>query len=141
MDYRSTSNTVYACQYHVVFCPKYRRRVLVGEVRERFMELAPESVADMPGVEILEMEVMPDHVHILLEVPPEIAVKQAVGRIKGATSRILRSEFPSLKSRIPTLWTNSCFVSSVGGAPLGIVEEYIKSQRTSQRKSQDGRMG
>ena len=141
MEYRSTSNTVYACQYHVVFCPKYRRKVLVGEVRERFMELAHEAIAGMPGVEILEMEVMPDHVHMLLEVPPDIAVKQAIGRIKGATSRILRAEFPTLKSRIPTLWTNSCFVSSVGGAPLGIVEEYIKSQRTSQRKSQDGRMG
>lgn len=141
MEYRTTSNTVYACQYHVVFCPKYRRKVLVDEVRERFMELAPESVADMPGVEVLEMEVMPDHVRLLLEVPPETAVKQVVGRIKGMTSRILRSEFPTLKSRIPTLWTNSCFVSSVGGAPLGIVEEYIKNQRTSQRKSQDGRMG
>lgn len=141
MEYRTTSNTVYACQYHVVFCPKYRRKVLVDEVRERFMELTPKAVEDMAGVEILEMEVMPDHVHLLLEVPPEIAVKQVVGRIKGTTSHVLRDEFPKLRKRIPTLWTNSCFVSSVGGAPLGIVEEYIRNQRTSQRKSQDERMG
>lgn len=133
MEYRTTKATVYACQYHVVFCPKYRRRLLRGMVAERFKELAPAAASELDGVEILEMEVMPDHVHLLLEVPPQVAVGQAVARIKGRTSRELRGEFPWLKTKVPTLWTRSYFCSTVGGAPLEKVQEYIRNQKTSQR--------
>lgn len=136
MEYKNTHNTVYACQYHVVFCPKYRRRVLVDGVDARFKELAREAVGSIEGVEILKMEVMPDHVHLLLSVPPHVALNSAVKRIKGASSRALREEFPWLKSRIPTLWTNSYFASTVGGAPLSVVEEYIESQKTNQRQTE-----
>lgn len=142
MEYRSTANTVYACQYHVVFCPKYRRKVLVDGVDERFEELVPQVLQEaFDGVELLEMEVMPDRVHLLLEVPPQVAVHQVIRRVKGRTSHDLRAEFPWLKTRIPTLWTNSYFVSTAGGAPLSAVEAYIRDQRTSGRKSQEGKMG
>lgn len=140
MEYRLTPNTVYACQYHVVFCPKYRRKVLVGDAEARFKELAPIAAADA-GAEILEMEVMPDHVHLLLEVPPTIAVGKVIKRIKGRTSHDMREEMPWLRKRIPTLWTNSYFVSTVGGAPLEVVERYIENQKTSSRASQKGKMG
>lgn len=139
MEYRSTHNTVYACQYHVVFCPKYRRKVLVDGVDERFRQLAHEALGRLEGAEILEMEVMPDHVHLLLEVPPHIALNSVVKRIKGVSSHALRDEFPWLRSRIPTLWTNSYFACTVGGAPLEVVRKYIENQRTNPR--QRGKMG
>ena len=136
MEYQSTHNTVYACQYHVVFCPKYRRPVLVNGVDERLKEVAAESLVKLEGAEILEMEVMPDHVHLLLEVPPHIALNSVVKRIKGVSSRVLRDEFPWLKKRIPTLWTNSYFASTVGGAPLEVVQKYIENQRTNPRQKE-----
>ena len=82
--------------------------------------------------EILEMEVMPDHVYLLIEVPLSVGVNKAVRHFKGASSRVLCSEYPSLKSRLPCLWTNSYFVSTVGGAPLSEVKKYIESQKTHQ---------
>jgi len=128
MEYRSNNNVVYSCRYHVVFCPKYRRRVLVDGVDERFREIA-QQVADGMRFDIIEMEVMPDHVHMLLEVDPQLGIHKAVKRIKGRTSHDLREEFPWLKRRIPSLWTNSYFVSTVGGAPPSIVKQYIENQK------------
>ena len=128
MKYKNNNNVVYSCKYHMVFCPKYRRPVLVDGVDERLKEIALE-VADEMGFDIIEMEVMPDHVHMLLEIDPQLGIHRAVKRIKGRTSHDLRAEFPWLKSRIPTLWTNSYFVSTVVGAPLAIVRQYIENQK------------
>ena len=128
MEYRSNSSIVCSCRYHVVFCPKYRRRVLVDGVDERFREIA-QQVADEMRFDIIEMEAMPDHVHMLLEADPQLGIHKAVKRIKGRTSHDLREEFPWLKRRMPSLWTNSYFVSTVGGAPLSIVKQYIESQK------------
>ena len=75
------------------------------------------------------MEIMPDHVHLLMEVDPQYGINHAVRHIKGFTSHALRSEFPKLKSRLPTLWTNSYFVSTVGGAPLAVIQQYIENQK------------
>ena len=130
MEYRSNNHVVFSCKYHVVFCPKYRRRVLVDGVDTRFKEIAREVAAEN-GFGIVEMEVMPDHVHLLLDLDPQWGVHKAVKRIKGRTSHVLREEFPWLKSRIPTLWTNSYFVSTVGGAPLEAVKLYIERQKRS----------
>ena len=128
MKYKSNKNVVYSCKYHVVFCPKYRRPVLVDGVDERLKEIALE-VADEMGFDIIEMKVMPNHVHLLLEVDPQLGIHRAVKRIKGMTSHDLRAEFPWLKTRIPTLWTNSYFVSTVGGVPLATVRQYIEHQK------------
>ena len=128
MEYKSNRNIVYSCKYHVVFCPKYRRKVLVNGVDVRLKQIA-QMVADELHFEILEIEVMPDHVHMLLEVDPQFSIHKAVKRIKGRTSHDLRLEFSWLKSRIPTLWTNSYFVSTVGGAPLSVVKQYIENQK------------
>lgn len=132
-EYHSNNNIVYSCKYHIVFCPKYRRKVLVNGVDTRLKELIKETCQEI-HVEILEMEIMPDHVHLLLEVDPQYGVHKAVKAIKGKTSRILRQEYHHLTTKLPTLWTNSYFVSTVGGAPLEIVKQYIESQKTSQRK-------
>jgi len=128
MDYKSNSNIVYSCKYHVVWCPKYRRKVLVGEVESRFKEIIIQA-CDEVRVDIIEMEVMPDHVHLLLEVDPQYGIHKVVKMLKGRTSKILRSEFKSIKSRLPSLWTNSYFVSTVGGAPLEVIKQYIEQQK------------
>lgn len=133
IKYKSNKNIVYSCKYHVVWCPKYRRKVLVGRVKTRLKELIVSTCADM-GVDIIEMEIMPDHVHMLIEVDPQFGVHKAIKRIKGLTSRILRDEFIHLTTKLPTLWTNSYFISTVGGAPLSQIKEYIQSQKTSQRE-------
>jgi len=133
MEYKNNNNVVYSCKYHVVWCPKYRRKVLVGDVETRFKELV-QVVCEELNIDLLEMEVMPDHVHLLLEVDPQFGIHKAVKAIKGRTSRVLRSEFRHLTTKIPTLWTNSYFVSTVGGAPLAVIKQYIESQKTSQRE-------
>ena len=131
--YKSNNNIVYSCKYHVVWCPKYRRKVLTNGIDGRLKELLLDYAANI-SVDIMEMEIMPDHVHILLEVDPQFGIHKAVKSMKGYTSRILREEFPSLKTRMPTLWTNSYFVSTVGDAPLEVIKQYIENQKTSQRQ-------
>jgi len=133
MKYKSNRNVVYSCKYHVVWCPKYRRKVLVNGVGSRLKELIIQICQEIQ-VEIIEMEIMPDHVHLLIEVDPQFGIHKAVKLIKGRTSRILRTEFPYLKTKLPTLWTNSYFVSTVGGAPLSVIKQYVENQKTSQRK-------
>ena len=85
-------------------------------------------------VDIVEMEVMPDHVHLLVDIDPRLGVHKLVKRIKGTTSRLLRQEFRQLTTKLPTLWTNSYFVATVGNASLEIVKRYIEEQKTSQRR-------
>ena len=133
MDYKSNNNVVYSCKYHVVWCPKYRRKVLVGDVETRLKELI-ETACSEKQVDIIQMEVMPDHVHLILEVDPQFGIHRAVKHIKGVSSFYLRSEFSHLTSKLPTLWTNSYFVSTVGGAPLEAIKKYVEDQKTSQRK-------
>ena len=132
-SFKSNVNGVYSCKYHVVFCPKYRRKVLTGEIAERLKGIIQEVAAELDS-EILELEVMPEHVHILCEVPPQEGIAKFVRFCKGRSSRLLREEFPALKSRIPTLWTHSTFLSTVGGAPLSMVKQYIQQQKRSEPK-------
>ena len=101
ITYKLNNNVVYSCKYHVVWCPKYRRKVLINGVDVRLKELLTEYAANL-SVDILEMEIMPDHVHMLLEVDPQFGIHKAVKSFKGYTSRILRQEFPYLKTKMPT---------------------------------------
>jgi len=132
VDYKSNKHVAYSCKYHVVFCPRYRRKVLVGAVAIRLKTIIREVIKERRA-DLLEMEVMPEHVHLLLEVDPQYGVHRLVRQIKGRSSHHLRAEFPKLKSRIPTLWTHSYFVSTVGGAPLAVVKKYIQNQRVDDR--------
>jgi len=131
VEYKSNRNVVYSCKYHVVWCPKYRRRVLVNGVGERLKAILRE-VADETRSEIIEIEVMPDHVHVLVEVDPQFGITSLIKQMKGRSSRLLRQEFSWLKSRLPTLWTNSYCVSTVGGSPLAVVKQYIENQKRSE---------
>ncbi|NJR50794.1 MAG: IS200/IS605 family transposase [Leptolyngbyaceae cyanobacterium CSU_1_3] len=128
-DFKSNSNIVYCCKFHVIFCPKYRRKVLINGVDARFKEILAELATELK-FDVEEVEVMPDHVHVLIDGDPQFGIHQIVKRIKGRSSKMLRDEFPWLKSRIPTLWTNSYFVATVGGAPLEVIKQYIADQKT-----------
>ena len=127
--FRSNRNVVYSCKYHIVWCPKYRRRVLVNGIAVRLKEIIIQTVRELQG-DLIELEVMPDHVHLLVEVDPQFGIHQLVKQLKGRSSRLLRQEFPTLKSRMPALWTNSYFVSTVGGAPLAVIKQYIENQKS-----------
>jgi putative transposase len=125
---RSNHNVTYDCHYHVVWCPKYRRKVLVNGVDDRLKQIIHEVCQEQDAI-IEEVEVMPDHVHLLVNVDPQFGIHRLVRLLKGRSSRFLRQEFPRLKSRLPTLWTHSYFVSTTGGAPLELVKKYIEGQK------------
>jgi putative transposase len=130
MDSRYAKNTgaVFSLKYHVVWCPKYRRPVLVGEVADRLKALLAEKAAELE-MTIHALEVMPDHVHLFVESDPTRCVAEIVNRLKGYTSHALREEFPSLRSRLPTLWTRSYFAGSVGHVSAATIERYIAEQK------------
>lgn len=128
IKYKSNKNIVYSCKYHIVWCPKYRRKVLVEGVDIRLKEILLEVATEFKS-ELIEMEVMPDHVHLLVECDPQFGIAKLIRYMKGRSSRYLRQEFPWLKSRLPTLWTNSYFISTVGGAPISVVKQYIENQK------------
>jgi putative transposase len=128
MDIKSNKNVTYACKYHVIWCPKYRRKVLVSPIDERLKQIINEVCTETRSG-LIEMEVMPDHVHLLVECDPQFGINRLVRSFKGRSSRVLRQEFPELKSRLPCLWTNSYFVATVGGAPLAVIKQYIENQK------------
>lgn len=127
-EVRSNNNVVYRCHYHVVWCPKYRRKVIDGTVDERLKEIIREVCAER-NAPIEAIETMPDHVHLLVVVDPQYGIHRLVKQIKGRSSRLLRQEFPHLTSRMPTLWTNSYFVATTGGATVEVVKRYVENQR------------
>lgn len=128
VNYKSNNNVVFSCKYHIIWCPKYRRRVLTNGIDRRLKDII-KNVCDTLKAELIELEVMPDHVHLLAEIDPQFGVHRLIKNIKGKSSRILRSEFGILKSKLPTLWTNSYFVSTVGGAPLEVIKQYVEQQK------------
>lgn len=131
-EYKSNNNIVYSCKYHIIWCPKYRRKVLVGDVEKRLKEIINKVALEL-NVEIIEMETDKDHIHILADIDPSFGVMEFVKKCKGRSSRILREEFHHLKTKLPTLWTNSSFIATVGGAPLEIIKQYVENQQTSER--------
>nr|WP_169405719.1 IS200/IS605 family transposase [Deinococcus apachensis] len=128
LQYKRSRSVVYSCKYHVVWTPKYRRSVLVNGGDERLKTILNELCTEKE-CELLAVEVMPDHVHLLVEVDSQFGLHTFVKLAKGRSSRLLRQEFPWLKSRLPTLWTNSYFVSTVGSAPLSAIKQYVENQK------------
>jgi putative transposase len=127
---RSNHNVVYRCTYHVVWCPKYRRPVLTGDVDTRLKQIIREVCTERDA-HVVELETMPDHVNLLVSCDPQYGIHRLVKQIKGRSSRLLRQEFQSLRSRLPTLWTNSYFVATVGGATLEVAKRYVENQRNA----------
>jgi putative transposase len=126
--YAKNAGAVFSLKVHLVWCPKYRRSVLVDGVYVRLKQLLEEKAAEF-GFTLHALEVMPDHVHLFLEHDPVYGVAEIVNRLKGYTSRVLREEYPSLRSRLPTLWSRSYFASSVGSVTSAAVQKYIENQK------------
>lgn len=126
--YKSNRNIVYSCKYHVIWCPKFRRNVLVNGAEVRLKQILLD-VAKEFSAEIIEIKVLPDHVHVLVEVDPQFGIHKLVKYFKGRSSGVLRKEFHWIKSRLPSLWTNSYFVATVGGAPLEVIKQYVEQQK------------
>ncbi len=138
---RRYSCGVYDLGLHVVWCPKYRRRVLGGQVAVRLRELI-EAKATEKDWEVIALEVMPDYVHLFVKHGPKASASYVANQFKGFTSRVLREEFPHLRSQMPTLWSSSFFVATVGAVSANTVEQYINTQwerpRTDKRKEGEG---
>lgn len=123
-----SNTTVHNISYHLIWCPKYRRKVLTNNIESRLKYLLIEKATEM-RCEIEIQEVMPDHVHIFIKTKPTLAPHYIVQQLKGYTSRILRQEFPELRSRLPTLWTRSYYCESIGHISEETVKKYIEDQK------------
>jgi len=127
--YTRKNTIVYLNQYHVIFCPKYRRRVLIGKIAEDLKNIFQE-VADEQEIEIKALEIMPDHIHMFISFDPRKHIHKIIKAFKGRSSKILRDKYPKLKSRIPSLWTRSYFCCTVGYISEDVVQKYIENQKT-----------
>jgi putative transposase len=132
-EYGRTAGAVHSLGYHLVWCPKYRRPVLVGRVAERLGELIGAKCAEL-GWTVEALEVMPDHVHLFARCGPDASPARLAHQLKGATSRALRAEFGHLRSRLPTLWSRSYLVASVGRVSEATIRRYIAEQTTRPTK-------
>lgn len=126
--YRRSTGSVFSLKYHLVWCPKYRRAVLMGDIA-RNLEILLHEKADQLGLEIEALEVMPDHVYPLISSDPTETPQRIANQLKGYTSRILRQRHPSLRSRLPALWSRSYYVGSVGQVSEETVRRYIEAQK------------
>ena len=126
--YTHKRGVVYKNQYHIIFCPKYRRPVLVNGVDTRLKEILFQEAEKMDVI-IKSLEIMPDHVHMFIEVDPRILLHKVIKQFKGVSAHTLRQEFPWLKSRIPSLWTRSYFSCTVGHISESTVMKYIEDQK------------
>jgi putative transposase len=126
--YVKNAGAVFSLKYHVVWCPKYRRPVLTSGVETRLVELISQSAA-LRDMKVHALEVMPDYVHLFIETDPRWAPAEFVAKIKANTSRVLRMEFPHLRSRLPTLWSRSYFCATVGAVSHATIRRYIEAQK------------
>jgi len=130
VDYQRNSGAVYTLKYHLVWCPKYRRKVLVDTVADDLRSLLYQK-AEQLNVTVEALEIMPDHVHLFISAPPTEAPHRLANQFKGYTSRMLRQKYPELRSRLPSMWTRSYYIGSIGQVSEKTVKAYIEAQRRS----------
>ena len=131
-DYKSTDHLFYSCQYHVIFCPKYRRKILKNGIDTRLKELFVE-IAETYDFQIIEMEIMSDHVHLLIDCNPRFGIMDCINKLKGITANRLRKEFPEIRKLLygKHIWSPSYFISTVSENTEQNIKEYIKNQKRS----------
>lgn len=153
---KSNMDITYFCRYYVVWCVKYKRKVLINDIGARLKELIEQSCSEME-IELLEIQINPNHVQLLIDVAPQNGIHKAIKRIKGYTAGTLRNEYKELRTKLPTLWSNSYYLYTLGRMELESmtehlseydnlelldligqfvgVKEYIDRQKTSQRNN------
>jgi putative transposase len=132
-EYGRTAGAVHSISMHLVWCPKYRRPVLEGRVAHRLASLIETKCAER-GWMVQALEIMPDHVQLSVRTGPDASPALVAHQCKGFTSRVLRAEFPHLRSRLPTLWSKSYLVASVGHVSAATIRRYIAEQTTRPEK-------
>ena len=126
--YARNAGAVFSLKYYLVFCPKYRKPVLVGAVEARLKTLLDMKAQELK-VTLHTLEVMPDHVHMFIESDPGMAPAKLAAQFKGYTSRLLRQEFRHLRSQLPSLWSRSYYIGSIGHVSEATVRRYIEQQK------------
>ena len=126
-EYRKSGSRVHNLNYHIVYCPKFRKKCLVGDVALRCEQLMREKCAEL-GCDVVALEIMPDHIHLFIAATPDFAPNHIIAQLKGCTSRMLRQEFPMLL-KMPSLWTRSYYIGAVGHASDTVVQAYIENQK------------
>ena len=128
-NYLTNNTTVHKCIYHIIWTTKYRRPVLTNEMQEYLKNLLLKYSNENEKFNIIELEIMPDHVHCLIQIDPDFPISSTLNILKGKSSHEMIEHFPELKKRLPTLWTRSKFIASVGSVSLKTVKEYIENQK------------
>jgi REP-associated tyrosine transposase len=126
MEYQHEQHSVHLVVYHIIWCPKRRRKVLVGPVRDRLKQIIGE-VVDEHDWQTISLAIQPDHVHLFIHANPYTLPSDIPRLIKGRSSHDLRAEFPHLR-KLPSLWTRSFFLSTAGNVSQEIIQRYIERQ-------------
>lgn len=128
-EYKHTKTTVSLIHYHFVFCPRYRRKIFnIPGLEESFKQHTKET-CERHGIEILAMGCHTDHVHLFVSTLPSLSIPEIMRIVKGATSHVLREEFPQLRA-MPSLWTRNYFVSTAGDVSSETIRKYVETQKT-----------
>ena len=128
MDKNSLSHTTWNCKYHIVFAPKYRRQIIYGKIKREIGKIL-RVLCDRKGIEIIEAEACPDHIHMLVSIPPKYSVSEVMGYLKGKSSLMIFDMFANMKYRYGNrqFWCRGYYVDTVGRNKKAI-EEYIRNQ-------------
>ncbi len=128
LEYKRDEHRVHLIVYHLIWCPKRRKPILVGKLKDRCQELV-EAKCKEKGWDILTVTIQPDHIHLIVRVWPSDSASEVIKELKGYTSFFLRKEFQSILSKLPSLWTRSYFASTAGAVSAQIIQEYIDAQK------------
>ena len=128
MDKNSLSHTTWNCKYHIVFAPKYRRQIIYGKIKQEIGKIL-RMLCERKGVEIIEAQACPDHIHMLVAIPPKLSVSEFMGYLKGKSALMIFDRFAHLKYRYGNrqFWCRGYYVDTVGRNKK-IIEEYIRNQ-------------
>ena len=137
MDNRSLSHTKWNCQYHIVFIPKYRKKVLFGQVKSDVRDII-KTLCNYKKVEIVEGAVCADHVHLCVSIPPKLSVSEFVGYLKGKSALMLYDRHPHLQSKWnKAFWARGYYVSTIGNVNEETIKEYIRNQYEESKREDE----
>jgi len=126
--WKTNKSSVYNIGYHIIWCSKYRRNVLTGDIESRLKDLVIQK-SNENGWSIENIEIMPDHLHLFIKATPSDSISHIVSQLKRYTSSVLRNEFELLRTRLPTLWTRSFYVETIGHISESVIKKYIDDQK------------
>ena len=137
MDNRSLSHTKWNCQYHIVFIPKYRKKVLFGQVKSDVRDII-KTLCNYKKVEIVEGAVCADHVHLCVSIPPKLSVSEFVGYLKGKSTLMLYDRHLHLQSKWnKAFWARGYYVSTIGNVNEETIKEYIRNQYEESKREDE----